>query len=133
MELTPAVPEPAAQNDKEYNRRVSSWTWYDWANHSYITTTASTFFPPYFITIATVAFLAAGASAKDEAANALARDTASNVFALTVSFALLVAAVIAPLIGALADITGGRKRLLVGTTVVASVFSSMMFTLTRGM
>jgi len=133
MESIPAVPERTGPNDKEYKRRVSSWTWYDWANHSYITTTASTFFPPYFIAIATLAFLAVGASANDEAAKALARDTASNVFALSVSLALLVAAVLAPIIGALADITGGRKRLLVGTTVVASVFSSLMFILTTGM
>ena len=133
MESTAAVPERTPQEQKEYNRRVSSWTWYDWANHSYITTTASTFFPPYFISIATVAFLAVGASASDDAAKALARDSASNAFALTVSFALLIAAVLAPVIGALADITGGRKRILVGVTVVASVFSSLMFILTTGM
>jgi MFS transporter, UMF1 family len=133
MESIAAVPERTAQDQKDYNRRVSSWTWYDWANHSYITTTASTFFPPYFISIATVAFLAAGTSIDDAAAKALARDTASNVFALTVSFALLVAAILAPILGALADITGGRKRLLVGATVVASIFSSLMFILTTGM
>jgi MFS transporter, UMF1 family len=128
---TTAAPDALAQ--KDYQRRVSSWTWYDWANHSYITTTASTFFPPYFIAIAAAAFLATGANGNDEAAKALARDTASNMYAYTVSFALLVAAVLAPIIGALADITGARKRLLVGTTVVASIFSSMMFVLTTGM
>jgi UMF1 family MFS transporter len=121
------------QAEKDYKRRVSSWTWYDWANHSYITTTASTFFPPYFIAIAAVAFLAAGASINDEAAAKLARDNASNLYALTVSFALLVAAILAPIIGALADISGARKRLLVGTTIVASVFSSLMFILVTGM
>ena len=132
MELPIAAPDDA-QALKTYNRRVSSWTWYDWANHSYITTTASTFFPPYFVAIAAAAFLTAGASMKDEAAAALARDSASNMFALTVGFALLLAALLAPIIGALADITGGRKRLLVGATVVASIFSSLMFVLTTGM
>lgn len=116
-----------------YNKRVLSWAWYDWADHAYITTTASTFFPPYFIAIAAPAFLAAGASSGDTAAMALARDTSSNIFALSVSLALLVAALIAPILGAFADITGRRKRLLVTTTIAASLFSSLMFILTTGM
>ena len=120
-------------DQKSYNRKVMAWAWYDWANHAYITTTASTFFPPYFIAIAAPAFLAAGAAASDDAAMVLARDTASNVFALTVSLALLVAAVLAPVVGAIADISGRRKRLLIVTTLFASVVSSLMFILTTGM
>src|SRR5271157_3526090 len=121
------------QGERRYNRRVLSWAWYDWANHAYITTTASTFFPPYFIIIATPAFLVTGASASDVVAQALARDTASNIFALTVSFALFVAAILAPLVGAFADISGLRKRLLVITTIAASLVSSLMFILVTGM
>lgn len=131
MASTAALPDVQAQ--KAYNRRVLSWAWYDWANHAYITTTASTFFPPYFIAIATAAFMPAGALSTDQAATALARDSASNTFALTVSLALLVAAILAPLVGAFADITGRRKRLLVITTIVASLVSSLMFILTTGM
>jgi UMF1 family MFS transporter len=119
--------------DKAYNKRVLSWAFYDWADHAYITTTAAAFFPPYFISIAAVAFLAAGASQADPAAMALARDTASNTFALMVSLALFVAALIAPIIGAFGDITGRRKYLLVITTIAASVVSSLMFVLTTGM
>ncbi len=111
-----------------YERGVMSWAWYDWADHAYITTTASTFFPPYFIAIAAPAFLAGGA-----ATEAIARDTASNIFALTVSLALFVAALLAPILGAYADITGRRKRLLMITTLAVSVVSSLMFILTTGM
>ncbi|MCL4530466.1 MAG: MFS transporter [Chloroflexi bacterium] len=124
---------PEVQPANQYNKRVLSWAWYDWADHAYITTTASTFFPPYFIAIAAPSFIAAGAAATDQTAQALARDTASNIFALSVSLALFVAAVLAPIIGAFADITGRRKQLLVVTTVGASVFSSLMFILTTGM
>ena len=119
--------------EKLYRRRTLSWAWYDWANHAYITTTASTFFPPYFIAIAAPSFLAAGVAATDTAAQALARDTASNIFALTVSLALFVAAILAPLIGAYADITGRRKRLLILTTAAASCISSLMFILVTGL
>ncbi len=122
-----------AKTQSNYSRGVMSWAWYDWANHAYITTTASTFFPPYFIAIATAAFMAAGASPNDAAAVAQARDSASNAFALVVSLALLVSAILAPFLGALADITGKRKQLLVITTVIASLISSGMFILTTGM
>ena len=122
-----------AQAKKAYHRRIISWAWYDWANHAYITTTATTFFPPYFIAIAAASFIAMGASPGDEAAKAVARGTASNVFALTVSFALLVSAILAPILGAYADITGMRKRLLIITTIPASLGSSLMFILVTGM
>lgn len=129
--LSPSAVTPA--QERSYQSRVVAWSFYDWANHAYITTTSSTFFPPYFVAIAAPAFLAIGSSAGNPAAQALARDTASNVFALTVSAALLVAAILAPLIGTFADITGRRKRLLLVATGFGGVLSSMMFTLTTGM
>ena len=91
-------PSAVAQEDlvaKTYHSRVRAWTWYDWADHAYITTTASTFFPPYFIAIAAPAFVAIGVDAASTGAQALARDTASNIFSFTVSFALLIAAILA--------------------------------------
>jgi UMF1 family MFS transporter len=117
--------------DQAYRRRVRSWAFYDWANHGYITTTSSTFFPPFFIAIATPAFIAAGT--EGAAALAEARDHASNVFALTVSIALLVSAVLAPIIGTFADITGARKRMLIVFTVMGCFFSSAMFGIEKGM
>ena len=55
-------------SEKTYKKRTLSWAWYDWADHAYVTTTASTFFPPYFIAIAAPALLATGASATDKVA-----------------------------------------------------------------
>jgi MFS transporter, UMF1 family len=114
-----------------YRKRIISWALYDWANHGYITTTATSFFPPYFIAIATPALLLSGASASD-AAREMARDTASNIFALTVSVALLIASVLAPIVGAYADITGRRKRLLIIMSLLGGLLSSSMFVLTTG-
>ena len=128
--MTTAPNDPQAE--QRYKNHVRAWTWYDWADHAYITTLASTFFPPYFVAIAAPAFLIAGAAATDEAATAIAKNTASDVFALTVSIALLVSAIIAPIIGTYADITGRRKRLLIIATGIGGLFSSMMFTLQTG-
>ncbi len=129
---TPATATREPSADRAYARRIWGWAWYDWADHAYITTTASTFFPPYFIAIAAPAFLAAGTSASDTVAAALARDTASNLYALTVSIALFVAALVAPVLGTYADITGRRKRLLVVSTIVGAILASLMFVLTTG-
>ena len=117
----------------KYRLRLLSWALYDWANHAYVTTTATTYFPPYFLAIAAPAFIKTGTGGTDEAALSLARDTASNVFAFTVSFALFAAAVLAPIIGTYADLTDRRKRILILLTGVGGVLASSMFLLTTGM
>ena len=127
-----AVPQDNL-TDRAYRRRIFSWSLYDWADHAFITSTASTFFPPYFIAIAVPAFLAAGKAADDSGAAALARDSASNAFAATVSIALLLAAILAPILGTVADLTGTRKRILVISTIIGGIIASLMFTLTTGM
>src|SRR5262245_61849848 len=101
--LTSAADSPP---ERAYRRRIFAWSIYDWADHAYITTTSSTFFPPYFVAIAAPAFMVAGQAATSEAAKAAARDQASNIFALTVSLSLFIAALLAPVIGTYADITG---------------------------
>ena len=128
----PASHSPAASAERAYRRRVFAWATYDWADHAFITTTAGTFFPPYFIAIAAPAFLLAGQVASDDTAMTLARTQASNVYALTVSAALFIAALIAPILGAFADLTGSRKRLLLIATVIGGILASLMFGITTG-
>jgi len=119
-------------DEKAYHRRVFSWALYDWANHAYLTVTATTYFPPFFLALAAPAFLDASRGEAGDAALALARDSASNVYAFVVAFALFVAAVLAPLVGTYADLTDERKRILIRLTVVGAVLASSMFFLTSG-
>ncbi len=125
-------PGTEAAAEKVYRRAVRCWSWYDWANHAYVTTTASTFFPPYFIAIATPAFLAAGSLASDPKALAAARNAANDRFAFAVAAALLIAALLSPLAGTYADITGRRKRLLLVMTAAGGLLSSAMVVLRTG-
>ncbi len=122
-----------SSDDKTYRRRVLSWAFYDWANHAYVTTTATTYFPPYFLALAAPSFLKTGMGESNEAAMALARDSASNIFAFTVALALLTAAVLALLVGTYADLTDLRKRILIRLTFAGGVLASSMFLLTDGM
>jgi len=116
-----------------YRRRILAWSMYDWADHGIITTTLVTFFPPYFIAIAAPAFLEAGKLTSDKAAMAIASDSASNVFSLVLALALFIAAIVAPILGTYADITGRRKRILIVVTAVGSLLASFMITLTTGL
>jgi UMF1 family MFS transporter len=114
-----------ASHDKAYRRRIVAWSLYDWANHGYVTVTATAFFPPYFIAVASPSFLTGAGPAQ-------ARATASDVYAFAVSAALLTVAVLAPFVGTVADLTGRRKRLLLATTVLGAGVASAMVAVTAG-
>jgi len=131
--VTKRVDLSSTTDDKTYRRRILSWALYDWANHAYVTTTATTYFLPYFLALAAPSFLKAGMGEADEAAMALARDSASNIFAFVVAVALFTAAILAPVIGTYADLTDLRKRILIRMTIAGGILASSMFLLTDGM
>lgn len=94
-----------------------AWAWYDWANSAYFTTVITAVFPAFFATYA-----AAGL----EPAQATARFGAIT----TLSVALV--AIVSPLLGALADYSGRRKRLLASFMVPGVVACFAMAFIQRG-
>jgi UMF1 family MFS transporter len=74
-----------------------AWAWYDWANSVYFTTVITAVFPSFYATYA--------ASGMD-AARATAR------FGLITTVSVAAVAITAPILGALADYSGIKKRLL---------------------
>ncbi|HVO70041.1 MAG TPA: MFS transporter [Aggregatilineaceae bacterium] len=119
--------QPAAA-ERLYRRRIFSWAMYDWADHGIITVFITTFFPPYFIALAAPVFIAAG-----KVTEAQANVTAGNIFAIALGIILLITALSSPIIGAYADLTGQRKRILILATVIGGVIASLGFTLTTGL
>jgi UMF1 family MFS transporter len=96
---------------------LRAWAMYDWANSAYQTTVIAAVFPIYYIRVA-----AAGV----EEADALAR------LAWASAIAICIVALVAPLLGAIADYAAVKKRLL-GVFMgigVASCFA--MFWITEG-
>ncbi|HUW11218.1 MAG TPA: MFS transporter [Anaerolineae bacterium] len=83
-------------DDKSYRRIVNAWSMYDWANSAFATTIMAAMFPPFYRALA----INAGA----------AENIATSRWAYTSSIALLLIAVIAPVLGAVSDHTGGKKR-----------------------
>ncbi len=91
---------------------LRAWALYDWANSAMVTTVITAVFPIYFGAVA-----AAG----------LPPAVATYRFAVATTAAMLVVAVVSPLLGAVADRTGAKKRLLglftfLGAGAVAAMF-----------
>ena len=74
-----------------------AWAWYDWANSVYFTTVITAVFPTFFSSYAAKGLEPAQASAR---------------FALITTISVAAVAVMAPILGALADYSGIKKRLL---------------------
>ena len=88
-----------------------AWAWYDWANSVYFTTVITAVFPTFFATYAAKSL---------EPAQATAR------FALITTVSVAVVAVLSPILGAIADYSGSKKRFLgmflaVGVTACAAM------------
>ncbi len=78
-------------------REQRAWAWYDWANSVYFTTVITAVFPSFYATYAAKGLSPAEATAR---------------FGLITTISVLVVAVLSPILGALADYSGVKKRLL---------------------
>jgi len=94
-----------------------AWAWYDWANSAYFTTVITAVFPAFYATYA-----AAGL----EPAQATAR------FGLITTVSVAAVAISAPILGALADHSGIKKRLLAAFMAVGVVACAAMVFIGRG-
>ena len=78
-------------------RELRAWAMYDWANSAVQTTIIAAIFPIYFQKVA-----AAGMPGPE----------ATSRFAWATTLAILVVAIVAPILGAVADATPIKKKLL---------------------
>ncbi len=95
-------------------RAVNAWCLYDWANSAFATTVMAALYPPFFRSLATAAGLPpAGATA---------------AWGYTTATALLIVALLAPVLGAMADAMAARKRFLAGFAGLG-ILATLSFTL----
>lgn len=94
-----------------------SWAFYDWANSAFATVVMAGFFPVFF--------------KKFWAADMVATDS-TFWLGLVNSVASLFIVVSAPLLGAVADQAGAKKRFLIGFTALGVLSSGSLFFLAQG-
>ena len=94
-----------------------AWAWYDWANSAYFTTVISAVFPTFFLTYA---------------ASELTREQATTLFAGITTASVALIALVSPILGAIADFTGIRKRLLLLFMLIGVSSSAAMVLIQQG-
>jgi UMF1 family MFS transporter len=85
-------------SQKEYNRRISAWTWYDWANSAFATTILAAVLPIYFSQVA--------------GANLPSATVATSYWSFGLSLSLVIIAILSPILGTISDVMRGKKKFL---------------------
>jgi len=98
-------------------RELRAWAMYDWANSAFQTTIVAAIFPIFFQKVA-----AAG----------MPGPVATSRFAWATTWAILIVAIVAPLLGAVADRAPLKKRLLAVFLVIGAGATALMYFITRG-
>jgi UMF1 family MFS transporter len=98
-------------------RELRAWAMYDWANSAFWTTIVAAIFPIYFQKVA-----AAG----------LAAPVAMSRFAWATTLSILIVAIVAPLLGSLADRAPLKKPLLGVFLAIGAAATAAMFFISRG-
>lgn len=96
---------------------VRAWAVYDWANSAFMTSVVAAIFPVYFATVV---------------AEELPAAVATRRFALATAGTLAAVALVAPLLGAVADRAGYRKRFLGAFLLLGSGATASLATVGRG-
>ena len=96
----------ADRSEKRFTKAEKSWIMYDWANSIYTTNIMAAIFPIYFAM--------------------QANETGNKLYGFAVSAAALVVALLAPILGAIGDFSGMKKKLFAGFLVLGLVFTAVM-------
>ena len=105
------------QAEKAYRKMVNSWAMYDWANSAFATTIMAAVLPVYYSQVA-------GAT--------LEGNLATVFWGYTSTIALLMTALLAPILGAIADFSGIKKRFLATFAAIGVVFTALLYFVQSG-
>jgi UMF1 family MFS transporter len=98
-------------------RELRAWAMYDWANSAFQTTIVAAIFPIFFQKVA-----AAG----------MPGPVATSRFAWATTWAILIVAVVAPLLGAVADHAPVKKKFLAVFLAIGASATALMYFITSG-
>lgn len=108
MEEATAIPSPNMRAKSSRRERVA-WYLYDFGNSAYAAVVLLAIYSAYF---------------KSEVAGGA---EGSRLWGISVGIAMLIVAVTSPVLGAIADFSGAKKRLLLFYTAMSCVFTALLF------
>ncbi|MBO8170575.1 MAG: MFS transporter [Bacillaceae bacterium] len=98
-------------------RAVFGWTMYDWANSAFVTVIMAAVMPIFY---------------RDVAAETLPSSTATAYWGYTQSIAMLIIAVLAPVLGAVSDYSRSKKKFLMFFAYMGALSSILLFFVGQG-
>ena len=91
--------------EQKHKRAIRAWAMYDWANSAFVTTVMAAVLPVYYANVA--------------AAN-LEPNMRTAAWAYTTTISLLLVAIIGPILGAMADLSGAKKKFLTAFVIISN-------------
>ncbi|GJM15140.1 MAG: MFS transporter [Thermodesulfobacteriota bacterium] len=104
-------------SNKSKHGEILSWCMYDWANSAFATTVMAAVLPVYYSQVAGVT---------------LPGNTATAYWGYTTAIALLITALLAPIMGAIADYSGSKKKLLMTFAGIGIFATALLYFVTTG-
>jgi len=126
------VARPGGQTTEQERRREQrAWYFYDWANSAYVTTVGTVLFAPYLTAVAERAACGPGVSDDNPCHTDLhvvgLNVSAGSLVFYVVTVATILSAVLLPIVGAIADRSASKRRLLAGFAWAGSLAAAAMF------
>ncbi len=103
--------------DKQKKRAQFGWVMYDWANSAFVTTITAAVLPVYYSSVA---------------ATNLPVHLRTAYWGYTTTIALLLVAIMGPVLGAMADFSGAKKKFLTFFALLGILGSGLLFLVTKG-
>jgi UMF1 family MFS transporter len=98
-------------------KQIYSWVLYDWANSAFATTILAAVLPIFY---------------NDVAAASLPDNLATSYWGYTQTIAMLIIAVLAPVLGAIADSSNSRRSFLKYFAILGMIGTGLLFFVSRG-
>jgi MFS-type transporter involved in bile tolerance (Atg22 family) len=115
--IQPIFPQQKPMKTPDHKRAITAWTMYDWANSSFATTIMAAVLPVYYANVA---------------AATLPENMRSAYWAYTTTISLLLVAILGPILGAMADYSGTKKRFLTFFVLLGSVSTALLYFVGQG-
>lgn len=104
-------------NNLQHKKAIRSWVLYDWANSTYVTTVMAAVLPVYYASVA---------------ASDLAPNIRTAYWSYTTSISLFIVAILGPILGAMADYSGRKKKFLITFMLIGVIASLFLYFVREG-
>lgn len=103
--------------NEAHKKAIRAWTMYDWANSAFATTIAAAVLPVYYSSVAS---------------SNLAPHEATSNWAFTTTIALVLVALLGPILGAMADFSGAKKRFMTIFVILGVTGTALLYLIKSG-